>query len=184
MAPASTSTHTEIARTLLKHVPDQERPGLIRDAVQSLGQGNSADVSFTAALLLEHPDHGLQQELVQRLTDMIEAGSADLVLPVVARDADLGEALLGNVISSLERRVLQMKDNWKGNLVVNVDADLNTNQKSPFINAKEQPQVDFDALKNTFSFLRQLLASGYSNGPLQQVFDATVTYAADWSAER
>ncbi|RMY73547.1 hypothetical protein D0863_03811 [Hortaea werneckii] len=130
---------------------------------------------FTAALLLEHPDHGLQQELVQRLTDMIEAGSADLVLPVVARDSELGEALLGNVISSLERRVLQMKENWKGNLVVNVDADLNTNHKSPFINAKEQPQVDFDALKNTFSFLRQLLASGYSNGPLQQIFDASVT---------
>ncbi|KAI7510116.1 hypothetical protein KC347_g4586 [Hortaea werneckii] len=172
---ASTSTHTEIARTLLKHVPDQERPELIRDAVQSLGQGNSADVSFTAALLLEHPDHGLQQELVHRLTEIIEAGSADLVLPVVARDAGLSEALLRNVISSLERRVLQMKDNWKGNLVVNVDADLNTNQKSPFINAKEQPRVDFDSLKNTFSFLRQLLASGYSNGPLQQVFDATVT---------
>ncbi|KAI6893079.1 hypothetical protein KC334_g13003, partial [Hortaea werneckii] len=176
MASASTSTHTEIARTLLKHVPDQERPGLIRDAVKSLGQGNSADVSFTAALLLEHPDHGLQQELVHRLTDIIEAGSAELVLPVVARDADLSEALLGNVIRSLERRVLQMKANWKGNLVVNVDADLNTNHKSPFINAKEQPRVDFDASKNTFSFLRQLLASSYSNGPLQQVFDATVTY--------
>ncbi|KAI6831901.1 hypothetical protein KC342_g7602 [Hortaea werneckii] len=175
MASASTSTHTEIARTLLKHVPDQERPGLIRDAVKSLGQGNSADVSFTAALLLEHPDHGLQQELVHRLTDIIEAGSSELVLPVVARDADLSEALLGNVISSLERRVLQMKANWKGNLVVNVDADLDTNHKSPFINAKEQPQVDFDAFKNTFSFLRQLLASGYSNGPLQPVFDATVT---------
>ncbi|KAI7319210.1 hypothetical protein KC315_g9814 [Hortaea werneckii] len=175
MASASTSTHTEIARTLLKHVPDQERPGLIRDAVKSLGQGNFADVSFTAALLLEHPDHGLQQELVLRLTDIIEAGSAELVLPVVARDADLSEALLGNIISSLERRVLQTKANWKGNLVVNVDADLNTNHKSPFINAKEQPRVDFEALKNTFSFLRQLLASGYSNGPLQQVFDATVT---------
>ncbi|KAI7161188.1 hypothetical protein KC349_g3023 [Hortaea werneckii] len=175
MASASTSTHTEIARTLLKHVPDQERPGLIHDAVKSLGQGNSADVSFTAALLLEHPDHRLQQELVHRLTDIIEAGSAELVLPVVARDADLSEALLGNVISSLERRVLQMKANRKGNLVVNVDADLNTNHKSPFVNVKEQPRVDFDALKNTFSFLRQLLASGNSNGPLQQVFDATVT---------
>ncbi|GAB1739019.1 hypothetical protein NU219Hw_g3783t1 [Hortaea werneckii] len=175
MASASTSTHTEIARTLLKHVPDQERPGLIRDAVKSLGQGNSADVSFTAALLLEHPDHGLQQELVHRLTDIIEAGSAELVLPVVARDADLSEALLGNVISSLERRVLQMKANWKGNLVVNVDADLNTNPKGPLINGKEQLLVDFDALKNTFSFLRQLLASGYSSGPLQQVFDATVS---------
>ncbi|KAI7539279.1 hypothetical protein KC331_g9847 [Hortaea werneckii] len=176
MASASTSTHTEIARTLLKHVPDQERPGLIHDAVKSLGQGNSADVSFTAALLLEHPDHRLQQELVHRLTDIIEAGSAELVLPVVARDADLSEVLLGNVISSLERRVLQMKADWKGNLVVNVDADLNTNHKSPFVNVKEQPRVDFDALKNTFSFLRQLLASGNSNGPLQQVFDATVTY--------
>ncbi|RMY54817.1 hypothetical protein D0865_04512 [Hortaea werneckii] len=175
MASASTSTHTEIARTLLKHVPDQERPGLIHDAVKSLGQGNSADVSFTAALLLEHPDHRLQQELVHRLTDIIEAGSAELVLPVVARDADLSEVLLGNVISSLERRVLQMKADWKGNLVVNVDADLNTNHKSPFVNVKEQPRVDFDALKNTFSFLRQLLASGNSNGPLQQVFDATVT---------
>ncbi|KAI6810937.1 hypothetical protein KC332_g4919 [Hortaea werneckii] len=173
--PASTSTHTEIARTLLKHVPDQERPRLIRDAVQSLGQGNSADVSFTAALLLEHPDLGLQQELVHRLTDIIEAGSADLVLPVLTRDAGLGEALLDNVISSLERRVLQMKDHWKGNLVVNVDADLNTSQKSPFVNAKEQPQMNFDALKNTFSFLRQVLASGYSDGSLQQLFDATVT---------
>lgn len=164
-----------IARSLLQHVPVDKRAAVVRDAVWSLDQDGAGDLNFVTALLAEHPEPALHDELVTRLIRLVEAGHVEQVLPIVRNDVDLGEKVLDRVSGRLDQQVTRAGHASKGFAVTPNERVLLLQQCE--YNASEENEAvaaPLSALERLFSFARRAVAIKGRNYPAEPLFFASL----------
>jgi hypothetical protein len=98
-----------VLKSLLRHVPAQEREAALRAAVDTLTVDDTSDIALAVALLSQSSDKTSAEAVLARLQRMLDDGDVDHVISATLTNPDLQTQLLRYAVSQIHQHAYRLQ---------------------------------------------------------------------------